>query len=112
MLDSQEDTRQARAFTLEHAWEGARRGPGRSSPRSRVNLLLGAGVSSGFGCLQSRLLDSLVPEVFAQRIQISHPSSNHMATAVAYLMEKSRGDGTHFPHFFCYERKAKYFPAT
>lgn len=79
VLAAQEDTWQT---TLGCTREGARKGLG------------GRAHSHGESttCLLSRFVGSLVPGVFAQRIRISNPSSNHMAVAGAYLMGMSRGD--------------------
>lgn len=67
------------------------------------------------GCLQSRLLDSGVSQVFAHMIQTSHPSSNHAGYSSRLSSGKNKGEiRAHIPrieNIFCCKRKAKYFPA-
>lgn len=60
--------------------------------------------------LQSCLLGSLVPEVFAHRIQISHSSLNHTAYSSSLSYGENKGEiRAHFSHIFCYKRKANIF---
>lgn len=93
MLDTQEDVSRPSASVSESAQEG-RRGWGRRCVGQEP-------ASPELGCCQSRLLGSLVPEVFAHMIQLSHPSSNHTGYSSALSYGENKGEiRAHFPHIF------------
>lgn len=76
-----------RALRREAGWGKALRGAEPASPE--------------LGCCQSRLLGSLVPQVFAHMIQLSHPSSNHIGYSSALSYGENEGEiRAHFPHIF------------